>query len=457
METLPKKYTHIAVCPSAGIGHLTPFLRLASMLSQTRSSKVTLIIILPVLSAAETTQISSFLSTHPHISSSHFHALPPLPDSSISDPFFLRYDTVSRSSHLLADHLSSLHPPPLAVFSDLMLASGLISPLSKHNIDCYTVITSSARFFSAMLRRVHVGFVKGEDVVIPGLGPIPSDEVPPLMYNSNHVLSRLSEVNCKHLKQAKGVILNTFDFFEKDAISALESGKVWCDLPPVFPLGPLHPLAFEKGSNNVSWLDEQPPKSVVFVSFGSRTAMSKEQITEIGDGLDKSGMRFLWVIKTVVVDKEDKEDLHDLLGEAFFERTKGRGLVLKEWVNQEEILSHPSINGFVTHCGWNSVMEAAQRGVPLLAWPLHGDQRINAGVVKAAGLGIWERSWGWVGEKLIKGNEVAENIKELMTSESLRESAAIVGEEARKAWEKNGSSSQRFSEILSMSLTKMES
>ncbi|KAK9742558.1 hypothetical protein RND81_03G181900 [Saponaria officinalis] len=450
MET-PSNNTHIAVCPSAGIGHLTPFLRIASMISQTTTSKVTLIIILPVLSSAETTHINSFLSTHPHISPSYFHTPSSTPpDPTISDPFFVRYDTVSRSSHLLADHLSSLNPAPRAVFSDLMLASGLIKPLLDRNVDCYTVITSSARFFSVMLSRGRVGFVKGEDVEIPGLGTVQGDEVPPLMYNSEHVLSRLGVTNCKHLKDGKGVVLNTFEFFENEAISALKSGQVLSDLPSVFPIGPLHPLPFEKGSNSVSWLDEQPPKSVVFVSFGSRTAMSKEQIKEIGEGLHKSGIKFLWVIKTAVVDKEDKEDLQDLLGEGFFERTKERGLVLKEWVNQDEILSHLSTGGFVTHCGWNSVMEAAQRGLPVLAWPLHGDQRINAAVVKAAGLGIWEREWGWVGQRLIKGDEVAEKIKELMTSEDLRESARRVGDEARKAWEKDGSSSRGFSKVLGM-------
>lgn len=71
--------------------------------------------------------------------------------------------------------------------------------------------------------------------------------------------------------------------------------------------------------------------------------MSNDQIRELGYGLDKSGCRFLWVVKTSIVDKEEKESLEELLGESFLERIKNRGMVVKEWVNQDKILAHPAI------------------------------------------------------------------------------------------------------------------
>lgn len=185
--------------------------------------------------------------------------------------------------------------------------------------------------------------------------------------------------------------------------------------------------------------------------------MSKDQIRELGEGLERSRMRFLWVIKTTVVDKEDKEELRELLGETFFEKIKERGLVVKQWVNQEEILAHSAIRGFLTHCGWNSVMEATQRGIPLLAWPLHGDQKVNAEVVEKAGLGVWERSWGWGGERLVKGEEIAVKIQEMMTSGKLMDSARRVGEQASKAWEIHGSSKKSFKTIIDMSRRYQES
>lgn len=109
-------------------------------------------------------------------------------------------------------------------------------------------------------------------------------------------------------------------------------------------------------------------------------------------------------------------------------------------MNQQEILAHPAIGGFVNHCGWNSVMEAASEGVPLLAWPQHGDQRVNAEVVEKAGLGIWEKDWGWGVERLVKGEEIGRKIGELMENEKLRDRARKVGEEARKARGTDGSS-----------------
>ncbi|XP_057972840.1 UDP-glucose flavonoid 3-O-glucosyltransferase 7-like [Malania oleifera] len=90
------------------------------------------------------------------------------------------------------------------------------------------------------------------------------------------------------------------------------------------------------GTRQVPWIDKQPTQSVVYISFGSRTAMSKEQIKELGDGLERSNCRFLWVLKTIKVDKDDKEEIIKLLGSSFFERTKNKGVVLQGWVNQEE-------------------------------------------------------------------------------------------------------------------------
>jgi UDP:flavonoid glycosyltransferase YjiC (YdhE family) len=142
----------------------------------------------------------------------------------------------------------------------------------------------------------------------------------------------------------------------------------------------------------LKWLNEQPNGSVVYVSFGSRTAMLRDQSREIGNGLIKSGCRFLWVVKDKKVDKEEEEVLDKVVGRELMEHMKGKGLVVKNWVDQGEILGHKAMGGFVSHCGWNSVIEAAWHGVPILGWPQHGDQKINAEVVEMSGLGMWVSS-----------------------------------------------------------------
>ncbi|KAL3740037.1 hypothetical protein ACJRO7_021331 [Eucalyptus globulus] len=138
---------------------------------------------------------------------------------------------------------------------------------------------------------------------------------------------------------------------------------------------------------------------MVYISFGSKTAMS--------------GDRFF----TIKVDKDDQKDAEHFLNKPFFEKTNNKGLVIKGWAEQQEILGHPAIGGFLSHCGWNSVMELQ-----------HGDQRLNAQVVEDAGLGLWERNWDWGPNSI------------LMTNENLRGRAKKVKEEARKVVGRGGSS-----------------
>ncbi|MQK22673.1 hypothetical protein EI013_30365, partial [Escherichia coli] len=88
--------------------------------------------------------------------------------------------------------------------------------------------------------------------------------------------------------------------------------------------------------------------------------MSHEQLEEIATGLEESMVNFLWVIR------KDEWGLPD----GFEEKVKSRGIVVREWVDQREILMHESVEGFLSHCGWNSVLESICAGVPILAWPM---------------------------------------------------------------------------------------
>ncbi|OMP07337.1 UDP-glucuronosyl/UDP-glucosyltransferase [Corchorus olitorius] len=452
MSTFPDSGTlfqpHIALFPSAGMGHLTPFLRLASMLLS-HNCKVTLITTKSTVSVAESTYISSFLSTHPEINHIEFQVPPMEPSNSTSDdPFFIQFEATSRSSHLIHPLISSLTPPISAIFSDFVVLSGVNKVASVLGVPNFTVSTTSVKFLSLM---AYLPILTSEystklsnnctEIEIPGLTPLPISSFPPPFFNPNHIFTATLVSNARALKDCKGIFMNTFDFFEPETLSAINSLSY---LPPILPIGPLQTYEVKKDQRRyLPWLNNQPEGSVVFVSFGSRTAMSKDQIRELRDGLEKSGYRFLWLLKTKKVDKDDKEDVEDLLSISFIERTKEKGMVLKEWVNQQEILGHPAIGGFENHCGWNSVMEAAQRGIPMLGWPQHGDQRVNAEVLEKAGLGIWDRTWGWGGQRLVRQDEIRTKVFELMTDEKLKSSAKKVGEEARNATARNGGSSTK--------------
>nr|XP_043606537.1 UDP-glycosyltransferase 708C1-like [Erigeron canadensis] len=446
---------HIALLTSSGMGHLTPILRLAAMLAS-QNCHVTLLTAQPPVSNAESEHIIAFLAAYPTINRLDFQLLPYTPPNpETADPFFVQFEAIIRSVHLLPPLLSSISPPVSAFFSDITSAAGGHQVANDLGVPNYVISTTSARFscfvsyVPYLLASESSIPVAETSIQIPGLDPFDHSNLPPPFFIPNHLFTKTLVSNSRALSKSKGILLNTFHDFEPKTIEAVNNGKFIQDFPRFLAIGPLEPHKLEIGDHQtLPWLDKQPTRSVVYVSFGSRTAMSKDQITELRNGLEKSGQKFLWVLKTKIVDKEDSEELGELVTGSFLERTKAQGMVVKGWVNQEVILSHPAVGGFVSHCGWNSVMEAAARGIPMLAWPLLGDQRVNAEVVESAGLGIWEKSWGWLGARLVKSEKIAEKVTMLMGDENVREKARKIGEMAKNAIQVGGSSHKVLIEII---------
>ncbi|KAJ1433122.1 UDP-glycosyltransferase family, conserved site [Sesbania bispinosa] len=437
---------HVAVFPSAGMGHLTPFLRLASLLLH-HHCKVTIITPLPTVSLSEARLLSRFLSSFPQVNQIHFHLQPPSSPKS-SDPFFLRVESLRDSAHLLSPLLSSLSPPVSAFVSDVFLISPLLSITHTLSLPNYTLFTSSAAMFSffSHFPTLSESLPEFDVVDIPGIpfSPMPHSSIPPMLSPINTFLRKLIMEESPKVIKLHGVFVNTFEALESQSLEALNAGKVVKGMPPVYSIGPFVPCEFEKesqrGASPLKWLDDQPIGSVVYVCFGSRTALGRNQIRKIGDGLVRSGCKFLWVVKDKIVDREEEEEvgLDEVLGLELAESVREKGLVMKEWVEQSEILGHRAVGGFVSHCGWNSLMEAAWNGVPILGWPQHGDQKINAGLVEMSGWGIWNKDWGWAGERVVKGEEIGEAIKEMMKNESIKLKAAQLKEAGRKATGKGG-------------------
>ncbi|KAA8539653.1 hypothetical protein F0562_026345 [Nyssa sinensis] len=184
--------------------------------------------------------------------------------------------------------------------------------------------------------------------------------------------------------RAQAVIKNTFDDLEGPVLSQI---RTHC--PNLFSIGPLHALLkarlakdapvtsnssasfWEEDRSCVKWLEAQPAKSVLYVSFGSITVVTKDQLMEFWYGLVNSGQRFLWVIRpdSIVGESQIPTELQ--------EGTKERGYMV-DWAPQEEVLAHPAIGGFLTHSGWNSTLESIVAGVPMICWPYFADQMMNS-------------------------------------------------------------------------------
>ncbi|XP_059632094.1 phloretin 4'-O-glucosyltransferase-like [Cornus florida] len=180
------------------------------------------------------------------------------------------------------------------------------------------------------------------------------------------------------------VLVNTFHTLESDALRAIKKLNM-------IPIGPLIPSAFldgkdpsdtsfggdlfEKSTEYVEWLNSKPESSVIYLSFGSFSVLSKKQMEEMAHGLLESQRPFLWIVRKT--DQNGKNIENEV---SCMEELEKQGMIVP-WCSQVEVLSHPSLGCFVTHCGWNSTLESLVSGVPMVAFPQWTDQGSNAKLI----------------------------------------------------------------------------
>ncbi|RWR95033.1 beta-D-glucosyl crocetin beta-1,6-glucosyltransferase-like protein [Cinnamomum micranthum f. kanehirae] len=201
----------------------------------------------------------------------------------------------------------------------------------------------------------------------------------------------------------------------------------------IVPVGPLvhDPPPHHHGQQCkfTEWLDKKARSSSVFVSFGSEYFLSKEEREEIAHGLELSKVNFIWVLR---FPEGEQMIVEEALPCGFLERVGKRGMIVEGWAPQARILVHPSIGGFVTHCGWSSVMEGMRFGVPLIALPMHLDQPLNARLVVEVGVGVEikkGKSGGLEREELERGIKIVLVEKE---GEGVRRTAKEMAEKMVK-------------------------
>ncbi|KAK4492713.1 hypothetical protein RD792_003533 [Penstemon davidsonii] len=226
----------------------------------------------------------------------------------------------------------------------------------------------------------------------------------------------------KDAKDADFVLCNTIQELEPETISALQE-KI-----PFFAIGPIIPTKCTKRTVSTSlwtesdcthWLDSKPQGSVLYVSFGSYAHVSKSDLIEMANGLLQSNVYFVWVLRPDLVSSNDKNPLP----EGIIKEVGDRGLFIP-WCSQARVLAHQAIGGFMTHCGWNSILESIWCQVPLLCFPLYTDQFTNRKLV----VDDWKIGINLCDKVQMNKLEVSQKIKQLMMKES--------GEEFRNAIKK---------------------
>lgn len=299
----------------------------------------------------------------------------------------------------------------------------------------------------------HVKPCKTSDVVsyIPGVQPLPPSSFP-----SQFRIDDISDPSFASIKDqfgmtlgnCKSVIINSFKELEKDACQAIKR-----ELPiPVYLVGPLIPSAFLDGSDMcdtsvgasllqednacIKWLDRQKWQSVLYVAFGSIFNPSAEDLEGIAHGIQASKQPFLWVIKPTSL----LQNVCDMLPKGYIENTKDYGLIIP-WAPQIQVLAHPSVGAFLTHCGWNSTLESLSMGIPMITLPAFSDQPTNCTYVCdfwKVGMAIKRQ-----GDGKVMSEDVTQVVRKVMHEEEgkeMRKRAGELRELARQAVLNRGSS-----------------
>ncbi|XP_040381360.1 crocetin glucosyltransferase, chloroplastic-like [Oryza brachyantha] len=268
---------------------------------------------------------------------------------------------------------------------------------------------------------------------LPGLPPLPVGDLPSFLIEASDpsdffhsiftTFRDLFDTLDREIPKAT-VLINVFQELEEATLPAVGAYDV-VPIGPVLPSGDEAALFKQDDSKYMEWLDTKPAGSVVYVAFGSLTVMAKGQLDELLPGLEESGRPYLCVVR-----KDNKAVLED--DEAAVAAGHRNGMVV-EWCDQVRVLSHPAVGCFVTHCGWNSVLESIACGVPMVGVPRMSEQQMNARLV--------EREWR-VGARaevdgggVLRAAELRRRVEEVMGSEGEGEAAAEVRRTAA-AWKR---------------------
>ncbi|XP_027934037.1 zeatin O-glucosyltransferase-like [Vigna unguiculata] len=444
----------VLVIPSPAQSHLNQLLRLSRRIVAHN---------IPVHYVSTVTHIRMVTLRHQNSTSDiHFHAfqVPPF----VSPPPNPNDQESAFPSHLIPSFEASTHlrEPVGKLLQSLssqakrviIIHDALMAPVTQDAINMPNVENYTFHIFPAFIASVFFWEGQGkppvEDIHFP---EVPSDEgCLPAHFNDF-----LSSHSYNEFQNSYGDIYNTSRVIDGPYVDYMQrhSGgkKVWA-------LGPLNLLAIDKNDSTgfrhpcLEWLDKQEPDSVIYVSFGTTTTLTDEQIKQIATGLEQSKQKFIWVLRDA--DKGDifdeKEAKRHDLPNGFEERVNGMGVVVRDWAPQWEILRHPSTGGFMSHCGWNSCLESLSMGIPIATWPMHSDQPRNAALItEVLKVGLGVKDWSQR-NALVSASDIENGVRRLMQTkegEEMRERAMELKNGIHRSMEEGGVSRMEMESFIS--------
>ncbi|KAL0014737.1 hypothetical protein SO802_001806 [Lithocarpus litseifolius] len=216
--------------------------------------------------------------------------------------------------------------------------------------------------------------------------------------------------------------------------------------PKLLPIGPLMSSKHTEDSvgqfwqvdhSCLNWLDQQQPCSVVYVAFGSFTVFDPTQFKELALGLELTNRPFLWVVRPDILDQSRNAYPKE------FQGTRGK---IIGWAPQTKVLNHPAIACFISHCGWNSLIEGVSNGVPFLCWPYFADQFLDRIYI----CDVWKVGLGFELDEngIVLREEVKRRVDQLFGDESIRARSLELKKMLTNNIADNGQSSKNFNYFI---------
>ncbi|KAK8606781.1 hypothetical protein V6N13_052538 [Hibiscus sabdariffa] len=457
---------HAALLASPGMGHLIPIMELGKRMVTHNDFHVTIFFIASDHASATSLVKSTTLENLDIIA---------LPSVDISDLVGPNAQLVAKLFVIMRESLPSLRSSiaamkfrPSALIVDLFGADafdvaeefGMLKYVfNTSNAWCLAVVFHSARIDDEFILEHHV---KGQkSLEIPGCKSLSFRDTLESLRNIDRI--DRPKFHGHKMTNSHGILINTWEDLESSTIEALRDNNLLGTLLLKVPIYPIGPLVRQDGNLVLDkqvkqWLDKQSIESVLYVSFGSGGTLSAKQMTELAWGLEQSQQKFIWVVRPpsnnalgtyFTISEGNVDGTPDYLPQGFFTRTKDIGMVIPMWAPQEQILSHPSVGGFLSHCGWNSTLESIMNGVPMIAWPLYAEQKMNAAML-TEDFEIAVRPTVSMTEEIVGRDEIEKMVRTIMVDkegQAMKMRVKELKNSAEKALNKGGSSFNSLSQV----------
>ncbi|XP_023745969.1 UDP-glycosyltransferase 73C3 [Lactuca sativa] len=427
---------HFLLIPFLAPGHTIPMIDMAKLLAQ--QPNITVTVVTTPLNAVRYSPILNkpglpvgflqlpFPSTEVGLPEG-CESLDALPTPDLALKFSAAVDMLQWK---LEQNFHTLEPRPSCIISDKYLAwtadtaaKYQIPRITFDGMSCFKQLCAHSLYAS----KAFDGLPESEKFVVPGLPDrieLTRAQLPVEFNPSSRTSSERLELVRKTDLGSYGMVINSFEELEQEYVNEykkVKEGKVWC-IGPLSLCNDSEKDKLQRGKSCtiseqqcLEWLDLLPRGSTIYACLGSVSHVTPLQLIELGLGLEASNHPFIWVIRDNEVEKW-------VIESGFEERIKDRGFLIRGWAPQVLILSHPSVGGFLTHCGWNSILEGICGGVAMITWPQFADQFLNEKlVVEVLGVGVGVGAEGVVhwGEEekfgvKVKSEDVKKSILKVM-------------------------------------------